>query len=302
MTQEMNDDQFAETLFSTKAVSIWDNSKGPVFWYAAGVPGPFYVNTEKVIGAEVSEFLLAEISKIVIKVGSLEEKAEFVHNIVMSEYSQNANFQKIISTLISKSRNQFSDSFNCVSGGERRDWFVSIPFAHEMQLDHAFLFKDHSVYTRSVNGSNPDSVKILHVADLIHNAASYFDNWLPALEQNGLAIVGTACLINRGYAGIDKLTERGIPTCSLKTIDKVFFEELFKIGLIKKEVFEELSLYFNAKEEWARQYILAKPNLLSANNLDAKSKERLENFLEKDPWKLGITAEQIFTMPIASIK
>ena len=288
MTQDINDAQFAEILFSTQAVSIWNNGKGPVFWYAAGVPGPFYVNTEKVVGAAVAETLLAEISRIVADAGSLKEKVEAVQDVVMSEYARNGNFQKMVRTLVKKARAQFGDAYNCISGGERRDWFFSIPFAHESKLDHIFLFKDQSIYAKPAGTSASGLAKVLHVADLINNAASYFDNWLPALEKHGLQMAGTACLITRGAAGVDKLKERGIPVCSLKTIDKGFFEELLKIGLIKKETFEELSLYFKAKEDWARQYILSKPDLLKANDLDSKSKERFKSFVEKDPWKLGL--------------
>ena len=38
--------------------------RGPVFWYAASVPGPFYVYTELVIGPALAEKLLAARSRI----------------------------------------------------------------------------------------------------------------------------------------------------------------------------------------------------------------------------------------------
>lgn len=304
MKQEPYDkDGLTTAIFSTNAVSIWNNAKGPVFWYAAGVPGPFYVNTEKLIGEEAAEKLLAAISKIVGTSASLEEKAAQVETTVMAEYNANTRFQKTIATLITESRAKFGDGYNCVSGGERRDWFFSIPFALESGLDHIYLFKDQSVLTKK----HPQSrtawpLKVLHVADLINNAASYFNNWIPMLEKNGTPMMGTSCLINRGFVGIDKLTEAKIPACSLRTIDQTFFDNLHAIKLIDESVYKELDLYFKSKEDWARKYILSKPDLFGKETLDAKSKERLQFFLENDPWNLKANDNGVFSDLVAFLK
>ena len=297
-------DGLTSVIFSTKAVSIWNNQKGPVFWYAAGVPGPFYVNTEKLIGAESAEKLLASISKIVAMEVSAEEKSSMVETVVMNEYAANETFQKIIATMVHDCRTQFGDKYNTISGGERRDWFFSIPFAIESGLDHIYLFKNGGIHIKPHNndGQKSEDTKILHVADLINNAASYFNSWIPILEKHGLSMMGTACVITRGSAGTDKLCDIGIPVCSLKTIDKSYFDELHTISLIDKDTTEEIGNYFDCKENWARRYILSKPDLLGNETLDAKSKERLKSFLENDPWNLRTNDNAFFETLIATLK
>lgn len=303
MAEAFDKDGLTKVIFSTQAVSIWNNAKGPVFWYAAGVPGPFYVNTEKLIGAQAAEKLLSGISTIVAKSGSPAEKSAEVETLVMSEYKSNPTFQTLIATMIRDARAQFKDSYNVISGGERRDWFFSIPFALESGLDHIYLFKDHSVHIQKNPASKAlDEHKVLHVADLINNAASYFKSWLPILEETGLKMMGTACVINRGSVGIDKLKEAGIPTCSLKTIDQAFFDDLRTIRLIDETVAQEIDLYFSSKEDWARKYILSKPDLIGKEQLDAKSKERLQSFLKNDPWNLKSNDNGAFTSLVTSLQ
>lgn len=294
MTNDVyTNDELLRLVFSSNAVSIWDNKKGPVFWYAAGVPGPFYVNTEKLIGEEAAGNLLAQISNIVQKVGSIEEKAEEIYSLVMEEYWKNTVFQRIVATMVDS--NKSFEDYSCVSGGERRDWFFSIPFAHETEKDHMFIFKDQSVFRRGFEQAMlQPGANVLHVSDLIHNAASYFDNWVPALEGNDLNVIGTVSVINRGRAGLDKLDEAGVKNHSLKGIDLGFFKDLRDGELISAAVFDELDLYFQSREAWAKKYILSNPDLFDVGSLDGKSKERLKFFVTEDPWNLEADAGDTF--------
>ncbi len=297
MTNEIyTNDELLKQVFSSNAVSIWDNQKGPVFWYAAGVPGPFYVNTEKLLGEDAAGSLLGQISNIVQKVGSIEEKSESLFSAVMEEYGRNPVFQRIIATLIDSSKIFDGQDYSCISGGERRDWFFSIPFAQETGRDHLFIFKDKSVLRRGFDGETIQAgPNVMHVSDLIHNAASYFDKWLPVLKENDLNVVGTLSVINRGNAGLDKLNEAGFKSLTLKGIDLDFFKELQESGLIDADTFAELDLYFESREEWAKKYILSNPELFDVAALDAKSKERLQFFVTEDPWGLEADAGDTFT-------
>ncbi|HNQ91673.1 MAG TPA: hypothetical protein PKI93_01945 [Alphaproteobacteria bacterium] len=279
-------------VFSRGAVSIWNNQKGPVFWYAAGVPGPFYVNTEKLIGKDVADKLLSDINGILQKSGSAAEKAEELDHLVMGVYSSHEEFQRIVKSMVKKGEDF---SYDCVSGGERRDWFFSIPFSHEVGKDHLYIFKDMTVFRRKCEGSGShDGVNALHIADLINNAASYFDKWLPAVAKNNMNIVGTISVINRGNVGMDRLSEAGVRSCALKCINVSFFLELAQKNLISQSTYEEIQAYFDSKEEWAKRYILSNPALFNVKELDAKSKERLEQFVSNDPWNLKDYAPETF--------
>ncbi|HOO52120.1 MAG TPA: hypothetical protein PLK94_12600 [Alphaproteobacteria bacterium] len=287
--------EFLSLIFSSKAVSIWNHETGPVFWYAAGVPGPFYVNTEKLIGATQSADLLEAINGIVGDASlSSESKSEAVREAVLKSYRSNDVFQRIVATMIETSPFPINE-IDLISGGERRDWFFSVPFAEELGLDHLYIFKNGEVYRRTGEKSDHAGMRCVHISDLINNAASYFDKWLPILADHKMDLLGTISVINRGQVGMDRLKEADVKVHTLKSIDLPLFAELADSGLIPQSANDEISLYFKSKEDWARQYILARPEVFGLDaGLDAKSKERLQSFLEQDPWGLEPLASETF--------
>ncbi len=271
-------------IHDTKAVSIWNHETGPIFWYAASVPGPFYVNTELVIGKDLSASLLKQITAIVAQTPTAAQRAQKLETMIMDAFNADATFQNIIETMVAKTKESFpNDSFSIISGGERRDWLFSIPMAKLMGLRHVYLFKNGDFYCEKPLAMGEVA---LHVADLINNAASYFDAWLPILEKAGLACVGTVSVNVRGNVGTDRLKANGQKVVTLNTIDTGFFEQSQADGLIDAKTLEEIRLFFKGAPEWAAAYLMDKPTLFNAGGIDAKSFERLETFFTKDPWGL----------------
>lgn len=278
-------------IHDTKAVSIWNHRTGPVFWYAASVPGAFYVNTESVIGPAVAERLLKEISAILAATPEAAERAARVEKLIRAAYEEDLTYQRLIATMAAALKEHFPVSaYNLISGGERRDWLFSIPLAHVCGLRHLYLFKNGTSFC-------PQPIKpheaALHVADLINNAASYFNAWLPALEKAQLRCHATLSLVSRG-PGVKKLKDQGIDALSLNPIDLGFFEKSCANGLIDRDTLAELALYFQSPEEWARRYLLTGTALFGISQLDAKSFERLRGFFADDPWGLRPAHEAFF--------
>jgi len=114
------------------------------------------------------------------------------------------------------------------------------------------------------------------------------------VAKNNMNIVGTISVINRGNVGMDRLSEAGVRSCALKCINVSFFLELAQKNLISQSTYEEIQAYFDSKEEWAKRYILSNPALFNVKELDAKSKERLEQFVSNDPWNLKDYAPETF--------
>jgi hypothetical protein len=83
-------------IYDTRAVSIWDHAKGPVFWYAANVPGPFYVNTEMVIGADLSARLLREITAIVAGTSDVQARAEQLETLILDAFKTSPHCAKTL--------------------------------------------------------------------------------------------------------------------------------------------------------------------------------------------------------------
>jgi hypothetical protein len=279
-------------IHDTRAVSIWNRAKGPVFWYAANVPGPFYVNTEMVIGAALSEKLLREITAIVAGTVDAQARAEQLSHLILEAYKVNPAWQRLIATMIDRARKEFPQhDFAMISGGERRDWLFSIPFAHACNLPHLFLFKNKTMFGEQTFKAGQN---VLHVSDLINNAASFIDMWKPALDGVKLGCCGNLCVNLRGENGLRRLREIGQKTVALVTIDVDFFRRLHAVDLIERETFEEIAVFFASAQDWASRYLIGKPELFDTAGCDAKSFERLRVFIHNDPWKLRGKHEAFF--------
>ena len=287
----------SKLILDTKAVSIWDHAKGPVFWYAANVPGPFYVNTEMVIGASLAEKLLREITAVASGTVDAPARAAQLKHLILDAYRSNTSWQRLIETMIDRARTEFaSSSFAMISGGERRDWLFSIPFAHECNLPHLYLFKNKTSFCEFENKEwmTRSGQNVLHVSDLINNAASFFDSWQPILQNLSMSCAGNICINLRGENGLRRLTEAGQKTVALMTIDLDFFRRLHAADLLSREVFEEIAIFLSSSQDWASRYLLDRPELFNVHGCDTKSFERLKFFIANDPWKMRGTHESFF--------
>ena len=282
----------SKLILDTHAVSIWNRAKGPVFWYAANVPGPFYVNTEMVIGKALSENLLREITAIVAGTLDGQARAEQLERLILEAYKKSLPWQRLIATMADRAHKEFPEgTYAYVSGGERRDWLFSIPYAHVIEIPHLYLFKNEPAFCKQPIKAGQ---KVLHVSDLINNAASFFDLWEPALQKAKLKCCGNLCVNVRGDNGLKRLREAGQKVVSLMTIDTEFFRRLHTTDLITRETFEEIAVFFSSSQDWASKYLVDHPELFDVTDCNAKSFERLRFFISRDPWKLRPKHEAFF--------
>lgn len=285
-------------IHETGAVQIWNHEKGPVFWYAASVPGPFYVNTELVIGRELSQKLLVEITNIVATYKDPGLRAAKLNELIVPAWQNNESYQQVIQAMVDKAAQEFEKgAYTAISGGERRDWLFSIPFAAVTGLPHLYLFKDGT--------STPalaENTMVLHVADLINNAASYFDLWLPILQRNKYHCAGTICVNTRGENGLNRLKAAHVKTVALNAINLEFFAKSLSNGLITQNVHDEVAKYLDNQTEWARTYLMGNPDLFSVDTIEPKSFPRMQSFFENDPWQLKKQNEEFFNQMNARIQ
>lgn len=292
MTQQ---DTLINLIYKSGAVSIWDNRKGPVFWYAAGVPGPFYCNTEKMIGADAAASLLDAINKALAEGGTALEKQARIKSQVMAEYARNDDFRTLVKFMAESAKNDFAQKPDFVSGGERRDWIFSYPVAQELGLPHVTMFKNGEICFDPDGSHILQGKNILHVSDLVNNAASFFDLWIPILERHGAKPYGSLSLVSRGRKGMDRLEQAGLAAVSLLSIDSAFFQKSLDSGLIAKNQQEEIEIYYDSPRAWAKKYIVTNGDIFQAELLEEKSRKRMESFFAGDPWDLKSLDETFFT-------
>lgn len=278
-------DAMKKLILDSRALSIWNHKTGPVFWYAAGVPGPFYLNTELMIGKDLAESLLKDITAIVTEITDPAARAGRLEPLILNAYRANGDFRAVVAALKEKTAAEFpAGSFSAISGGERRDWLFSIPLAAELNVKHVYLFKNKTHFCAA---PLTQGEKTLHVSDLINNAASYIDNWLPMLAGAGLSCAGTVTVNTRGTAGIEKLEKAGCKVAALNRVDVGFFQDLQVKGMIDRATLDEITVYFTSARDWAERYLMGNEELFAIPADDTKSPDRMRQFFTQDPWGLA---------------
>ncbi len=271
-------------LYTTGALVLWPWKTGPVFWYTANVPGPFFINTEFLIGRALAERLVKSLSDIVATEAPRDEHARRLNDLILGAWREDPTYQRVIAQLAQATEGTFpSTTYAAISGGERRDWLFSIPLAEVLKRPHLFLFKDKSTFSAT---PLPSGQAVVHVADLVNNGASYLDMWLPALHALGLTCPGTVCVFCRNASGRAKLEAAGLKVLALGEVGVDFFKRSLDAGLIDQDDYTQIIAYAESPRRWAADYLMNRPEVFVLSPSDTKSPERMRLFFERDPWRL----------------
>jgi orotate phosphoribosyltransferase len=187
-----------------------------------------------------------------------------------------------------------------ISGGERRDWFFSIPFAHLLHLPHLFLFKNGQHYLREVPGQSPTTLaqqNVLHISDIVNTGASYERQWLPTLNNLQVHTPFTFAAVVRGNHGREVLAQRGLQLLSPLDLDQDFFQESQQQGLISQFAQRDISLYIESPLEWTRHLLQTTGTQLLTHlrQFSEVEKQRVAAFVTEDPLLLGDEFPEFFT-------
>ena len=214
-------------LFETDAVRVCP--EGQPFWYTSGKLGPFYINTQFLYGSEEA----ANALLTVIEQACAGDKLRFydkVYGEIEKQLAACPIYHQLIDLMTEAARKMDVDF---VSGGERRDFFFSMPVARKLGLGHLSIFKDlSSVYTDANGVSMPaeqaslSGKRSVHIADLVTVASSYIRAWIPAVEGLGAKIACSLAVVDRDQGGSQILADAGCPLTTLVVIKP----ELFELG------------------------------------------------------------------------
>lgn len=278
-------------LFETNAVNVCPENKP--FWYTSGKIGPYYINSEFLYGskqdaADLLSFVDENKSRIYELPGLLFTK-------IIKQYNENKIFQDTIAEMMNLIKANINiDEIKYVSGGERRDWFFSIMIAHLLNKPHITIYKDlklvlsDSNFTSTTDVADINGSNVLHVADLITEASSYFRAWIPAIESINGKIVWSLAAIDRLQGGTSKLQECGIsPICIVK-VDKSLFDEALNLGVINQTQFDLIIKFLNSPDETMKEFLIAHPEFLeNALNSDVKTAGRAKLCIDSNLYGLN---------------
>ncbi len=269
-----------ENLFKTNAIRV--APADTPFWYTSGKFGPFYINTHFLIKDEgVANDVLRIIED---ECATDKEKApKNIYEVLDRQYNSSETYRDVIDELVELASKY---DFDFISGGERRDFFFSMPVAHLMDKPHLTIYKDMtSTYTDS--DFNPLNMPItgktgLHIADLITEASSYDRAWVPAIRDVSAVINDTIAVVDRHQNGEAVLRSLGISMQTLTGVDKSLFDEAKQKGYIDDAQYELVIKFLEDPDKYMKDFIASHPTFIEDQiKLGGKNAERAKLAVSK---------------------
>lgn len=265
-------------LFETDAVRVCP--EGQPFWYTSGKLGPFYINTQFLYGSEAAANSLLKT----IEEACAGEKLAF-YDKVWADISAQLDSCPIYAQLIDLLTEAAAKlDVDFVSGGERRDFFFSMPVARKLGLGHLSIFKDLSCVYTDKDGVSMDAAqaglagkKSMHIADLITVASSYIRAWIPAVESLGARIAYSLAVVDRNQGGSDILAKAGCPLTTLVTIKPELFEQAKALGRVTDAQVALVNSFIADPDKFMHDFLIAHPDFLAGEIAKGgKSAQRAE--------------------------
>ena len=277
-------------LFETNAIRFCEENKP--FWYTSGKIGPYFINTHFVYGNEKDAVeLLSFIDECLADKITLPKK---VFEKVLAQYQNNEIYKNVIYTMVKYIEDNIDIAeIDCVSGGERRDWFFSNIIAYLLKKPHISIYKDLSTVISDSNFESTEVVtslknkKVLHVADLITVASSYIRAWIPAIKNLGANICWSCVVVDRMQGGKDKIEAEGIKSLSLVQVDTELFKKALDMGIINEAQLEMLNGFFKDPDNTMREFLINHPEFLeNALQADEKTQKRARLLVDGNLYNL----------------
>lgn len=277
-----------QSLFDTQAIRVAPANQP--FWYTSGTLGPYYINTHFLYGSEKAANDLLNLIEKAVKTPT--ELVALLTPVIMDQYQQNMIFKGVIDQLLS----QMEDlQFDYISGGERRDYFFSIPVAALLNKPHLTLLKDGQAFlsdpqTLASHLVQPQELKgsvAVHLADLVTEASSYTRAWLPALERCGITIHETTVVVDRDQGGQEVLQDSGVRLIALTQINQELFQKAQQAGLIDSHQAGSIELFTRDPHLYMTEFLVKHPDFLAEQiAAGGKSEERARRCLEQGYGKI----------------
>lgn len=275
-------ERLIEGLFKTKAIRVCP-SDSP-FWYTSGKIGPYYVNTHFLYGSE--EKANALLNEIDILKKDKPNCASKLIDIVFDNYREDSIFKNTIDTLVEAIEETVPmNSFDYISGGERRDWFFSLAASRILGKPHITTFKDMDAYIyndgKTERIDSLDGASVLHIADLITSASSYDRAWVPIIRNSGGIMKHSFVIIDRMQGGGELLESLGVNSHSLVQISEDIFTRALQKEYINSEQYDMVLRYMEDPDKFMENFFKDNPKFIEkALNSDENTAKRARLCIE----------------------
>lgn len=281
-------------LFETNAFKVAEENNP--FWYTSGKIGPYFINADYLYGSEQdSKDLLAFIDQE-LENESKTDIPEHIFKKVLDHYNTNEIYKYVIDQMKEYIETNIGvDNIDCISGGERRDWYFSNIMAYLLNKPHVTIYKDlttvlsNSDFTSAEPVSSIEGKNFLHLADLLNQSASFTRAWIPAIKNLGSNIVWSIFAVDRMQGGTETLTNDGVKVHSLLQIDDSLFTTAKDLGVINDEQLEMLRNFKKDPDGSMKQFLIDHPEFIeNAKNSDnPKTVKRVNILIEQNIYGLN---------------
>lgn len=274
------DKDLTDYLFRTKALKIADPDQP--FWYTSGKIGPFFINTHYLYGSEEeASLLLEEIEKLAREPEVLPVE---ITSICLAQYKRSPIYRYVLDMAVEMLKDLAAE-IDFISGGERRDFFFSLPLAKLLEKPHLTCYKNgRSFYSEvgkkasevfSAQDSPLKGKKGIHLADIVTVASSFFRLWLPQIERVGAKLSYAAAILDRGQGGKDLLAGAGIPLLVLGTTNEEFFKEAVDAGQMDKRQADYCLAFLSDPDRYMEDFFNSNPKFIATEiSKGGKNKDR----------------------------
>jgi len=270
-------------LFKTQAIRV--SPPDQPFWYTSGTLGPYYVNTHFLYGSEAAANELLTLIEAAAQ-DPLSMPAR-IAGAVRKQYQESKLYHDLCNMITA-----WLKAVDCdfISGGERRDFFFSIPAAILLRKPHLSLLKSGTAIwsdcdfrgQKIVGDDELSGLRAAHVADLVTEASSYQRAWLPALRRCGAAMPVTLAVIDRDQGGREWLAQAGTELLALTRIDRSLFAQALYDQRINDDQFRQINRFIDDPLDYMRHFLAEHPDFIQQQLASGgKNRERALLCLEK---------------------
>ena len=255
----------------------------------------YFINAEFLYGSEEESKALLEKIDALLEEEHLDLPKK-VFDEVLAQYNSNEIYKSTVDELVKTIENKVSVSeIDYIAGGERRDWFYSNMVAYLLKKPHITIFKDlsavvsNSDFTETEHVTDIEGKNVFHVSDLITEAVSYVNAWIPAIKNINGNMKWTATIVNRMQGGDERLKEYGVETYPLAKVDKNLFKTALENGSITEDQYNIIDKYIDNPDETMKEFLLSHPEFVKESlKGTGKTLKRATKCVEDDIYNINL--------------
>lgn len=276
-------EQIVQALFETRALRI--SPADQPFFYTSGTIGPYYINTHFLFGSE------AEANELLGLIEAAVQQPEAMTSLLWPridrQYRENATFKRVIDALAAEAEKL---TFDCISGGERRDFFFSLPLSrlagkpavNILKSGEAWLFDTTANSDRFLEPGQLSGQIALHVSDLVTEASSYIRTWIPTIHRLGAAMPDTLTVVDRDQGGAQALARAGTGLHALTVFSADLFDGAREAGLVTADQHRQILQFLHDPAAFQSTFLAEHPDFLAEQiRQGGKNGERARLLLER---------------------